>query len=41
MSFPEGKTDWFIILRFLIKLIEVIGESFFGGNPNGGSESSK
>lgn len=39
MAFPEGKNDWFAILRFLIKLIEVIGETFFGGNPNGKTKS--
>ncbi len=35
MSFPEGKKDWFSILRFLVRLIEVLGETFFGANPNG------
>jgi len=35
MAFPEGKNDWFKILSFLIRLIEVIGETLFGKNPNG------
>ncbi len=38
MSFPEGKNDWFKILGFLIKLIEIVGKAFFGGNPNGGNK---
>jgi len=41
MSFPEGKKDWFLILRFIVSLIEKLGEVFFGANPNGKDKPSE
>lgn len=35
MSFPEGKKDWFFILTFLVKLIEMISDTFFKVGDDG------
>lgn len=41
MSFPEGRADWIKIMAFLIRLVEIIGKTFFGANPNGNAKPGK
>jgi len=41
MGFPEGKNDWIKIMAFIIRLIEIIGKTFFGANPNGADKPGK
>jgi len=41
MSFPEGRKDWFLIMTFLVRLIGIIGEHFFGDNPGGNESDTK
>lgn len=40
---PSEKDNimWLRIMLFIIKIIEMVGETFFGGNPNGKGKSGQ